>query len=107
MDIRKGDKVIILSGDDKGRTGTVLAVDREGRKVVVEKVRLVKRHHKAHRLGISQGGILEKEAAIPVSKVALVDKKGHATRVRKEIQKDGGRARVATTTGETIERPKG
>ncbi|MCA9757470.1 MAG: 50S ribosomal protein L24 [Candidatus Eisenbacteria bacterium] len=106
MKIRKGDKVIVLSGDDKGRTGKVIHVDPDKHKVIVEKVRLVKRHHKPGRLGI-QGGILEKEAFIPVSKVALVDKKGNPTRVRMETQKDGSRARVAVTTGETIDTPKG
>ena len=107
MDIRKGDKVIVLSGDDQGRTGRVIYVDPRGRKVIVEKIRLIKRHHKAGRMGLMQGGILEKEAAIPMSKVALVDKKGNPTRVRQELQKDGSRARVAVTTGETIEKPKG
>lgn len=107
MKIRKGDKVIVLSGDDEGRTGRVIFVDPKVGKVVVEKVRLIKRHHKAGRMGMMQGGILEKEAPIPISKVALVDKKGKATRVRTEQQKDGNRVRIAVTTGETIDKPKG
>ena len=107
MDIRKGDKVIVLSGDDQGRTGRVIHVFPEARRVIVEKIRLVKRHLKAGRMGMMQGGILEKEASIPMSKVALVDKKGNPTRVRSVLQKDGSRARVAVTTGETIEKPKG
>lgn len=107
MDIRKGDKVIVLSGDDQGRTGRVIHVDGAKQRVIVEKIRLVKRHHKAGRMGMMQGGILEKEAPIPMSKVALVDKKGNPTRVRIETQKDGSRARVAVTTGETIDKPKG
>jgi large subunit ribosomal protein L24 len=107
MNIRKGDKVIVLSGDDQGRTGKVIHVDAANRKVIVEKIRLVKRHHKAGRMGMMQGGILEKEAPIPMSKVALVDKKNNPTRIRSELQKDGTRVRIAVTTGETIEKPKG
>lgn len=103
MNIRKGDKVMVISGADKGRTGKVIAAYPKTGQIIVEKIRMVKRHHKAGRGGMMQGGIVEKELPIDVSKVALVDKKGNPTRVRTEVQKDGARSRVAVTTGEVFD----
>ena len=105
VSIAKGDQVIILSGTDKGKTGEVLEVLPKDGLVVVEKIRLVKRHAKAGRFGLQQGGIIEKEAPIHACKVALVDKKGNGTRIRRS---GAGRSksRVAATTGEIFDRRK-
>lgn len=102
MNIRTGDKVIVISGAQKGESGKVIAVVPERSMVYVEKIRIIKRHYKAGQYGLMQGGIVEKEAPIHVSKVALVDKKGNPTRVRIERQGDGSKVRVAVTTGDVI-----
>lgn len=105
MNITKGDRVIILSGADKGKTGEVRAVYPKKGLVVVEKVRLVKRHAKAGRFGLQQSGVIEKEAPLPLCKVALVDKKGKPTRVR-STGEGKAKTRTAATTGEIFDRHK-
>jgi large subunit ribosomal protein L24 len=100
--IRKGDTVMVIAGDDKGKTGRVLAVDADKQRVVVEKVNFVKRHTKARRQG-SQGGILEKEAPLHLSNVQLYDPKaGRGTRVGVRVLPDGRRERVSRASGETL-----
>jgi len=100
--IRKGDTVMVIAGDDKGKTGRVLAVDEVKRRVVVEKVNFVKRHTKA-RSQTQQGGILEKEAPIHLSNVMLYDPKaGKGVRVGVRFTKDGKRERVSRATGDTL-----
>jgi large subunit ribosomal protein L24 len=102
MKIRKGDIVMVIAGDDKGKTGRVLAVDSEKQRVVVEKVNFVKRHTKARRQG-SQGGIIEKEAPLHLSNVQLYDAKaGRGTRVGVRVLPDGRRERVSRASGETL-----
>ena len=101
MKIKKGDQVVILSGDDKGKNGEVVkAMPKEG-KVVVQGVNLVKRHTKPSQT--TPGGIVTKEAPINVSNVALVDpKSGKATKVGyKEV--NGKKVRVARKSGEVID----
>jgi large subunit ribosomal protein L24 len=100
MKIKKGDKVIVLSGDDKGKTGEVLrAMPKEG-KVVVQGVNLIKRHTKPSQT--SAGGIVTKEAAIQVSNVAIVTADGKASKVGYKTV-DGLKKRVARKTGEVID----
>lgn len=106
MDVTKGDEVIILSGADKGKTGRVLHVFPKRGLVLVERIRMVKRHTKAGRQGLQQSEILEREAPIAVSKVALISA-GKPTRVRHEKSKDGTTLRVAVKGGQVIERKKG
>ena len=99
--IKKGDNVVVLSGKDKGKTGTVsLVMPKEG-KVVVEGVNVATRHRKPSQAN-PQGGIERREAPLHISKVAVADpKSGKPTRVRFE-QKDGKKVRVAVKSGETI-----
>ena len=105
--IRKGDTVQVIAGDDKGKTGRVLAVDEVKQRVVVEKINFVKRHTKARRQG-QQGGILEKEAPIHLSNVMLYDPKAErGTRVGIQTLPDGTRERISRATGETLPRPQG
>ena len=100
--IRKGDTVMVIAGDDKGKTGRVLAVDEAKRRVIVEKVNFVKRHTKA-RSQTQQGGILEKEAPIHLSNVMLYDPKaGKGVRVGVRFTKDGKRERVSRASGDTL-----
>ena len=100
--IKKGDSVVIRSGKDKGRTGTVLQVLPKDEKVLVAGVNIATRHRKPTQ-GNPQGGIDRREAPLHISKVSLADPKdGKATRVRFET-KDGKKVRVAVKSGETID----
>ena len=99
MKIKKNDTVIVISGDDKGKTGVVKqAMPKEG-KVIVEGVNMVKRHTKPSQN--NAGGIVTKEAAIHVSNVALVSN-GKATKVGYKTV-DGKKVRVARKTGAVID----
>lgn len=100
--IKKGDKVVVLTGRDKGKTGEVVKVLPSESRVVVSGVNTVKRHQRATQT--SAGGIEEKDAAIHVSNVALADPKtGEATRVGFKTGKDGKKVRVAKKSGEVID----
>jgi large subunit ribosomal protein L24 len=101
--IRKGDKVVVLSGRDKGKTGEITAAMPKDGKVVVSGVNIATRHKKATQEN-PQGGLERREAPMHVSKVAIVDPKdGKATRVRFETAKDGKKVRVAARSGEKID----
>jgi large subunit ribosomal protein L24 len=98
--IKKGDRVIVLSGKDKGRTGEVVrALPKDG-KVVVSGVNVAVRHKKASQAN-PQGGLERSEAPLHVSKVAHVTADGKPTRVRFE-ERDGKKVRVSVKTGEVI-----
>jgi len=100
--IKKGDNVVVRSGKDKGRTGTVLQVMPKEGKVVVQGVNVAVRHRKPTQVN-PQGGIERREAPMAIAKVGLADPKtGKATRVRFE-EKDGKKVRVAVKSGETID----
>ncbi|MET0519888.1 MAG: 50S ribosomal protein L24 [Burkholderiaceae bacterium] len=99
--IRKGDRVVVRSGKDKGRTGTVLQVMPKADKVVVEGVNVAARHRKPSQAN-PQGGIDRKEAPLHISKVAVAGADGKPTRVRFE-ERDGRKVRVAVKSGETID----
>jgi large subunit ribosomal protein L24 len=100
--IKKGDKVIVITGRDRGKQGEVLRVLREENRVVVQGVHIVKRHTRQN--AGNPGGIIEKEAAIHVSNVAHIDpKSGKATKVGFKILADGRKVRVARRSGETID----
>ncbi len=101
--IKKGDSVVVLSGKDKGQTGTVAKVMPKDGKIVVEGVNIAARHRKPSQTN-PQGGIDRFEAPMHISKVALADpKSGKPTRVRFEVKKDGTKVRVAVKSGETID----
>ena len=98
--IKKGDRVVLLTGKDKGQKGSVLKVLPKENRVLVEGINLVKRHTKATQQD-PQGGIKTKEASVHVSNVALVDKNGKPTRDGFKVDGDK-KVRVAKTTGEVI-----
>ncbi len=100
--IKKGDSVVVRSGKDKGRTGTVLAVMPKVEKVLVSGVNIAARHRKPTQAN-PQGGIDRREAPMHISKVSVADPKdGKATRVRFETM-DGKKVRVAVKSGEKID----
>ena len=98
--IKTGDKVVVLSGKDKGRTGEVVKAMPKAGKVVVSGVNVHARHRTPTQLN-PQGGIERKEAPLHVSKVAIATADGKPTRVRFEVR-DGKKDRVAAKTGELI-----
>ena len=101
--IRKGDQVIVMSGRDKGRRGAVLQVLGDGR-VVIESINRVKKHQKPNPQANKQGGIIEKEMPLPVSKVAIWNpsaKKGD--RVGIKTLADGKRVRFFKSNGEMLD----
>jgi large subunit ribosomal protein L24 len=100
--IRKGDNVIVISGKDKGKTGKVLRVWPEDERCTVEKINVIKRHTKPSPTN-REGGIIEREAPIHMSKVMPVDPEtGKGTRVRTRVESDGSKSRIAKS-GKVIE----
>ena len=99
--IKKGDRVVVLTGKDKGRQGNVLKVMPKEQRVVVEGLNMVQRHTRPTQ-GDPQGGIKHKEAALHISNVALVDPKtGGPTKVGFRVE-DGKKVRFAKKSGEVI-----
>jgi len=98
--IRKGDRVMVLTGKDKGREGSVTKVWPKEARVLVSGLNMVQRHTRPSQ-GDPQGGIKNKEAPIHISNVAVVDSKGKPTRVGFRMDGDK-KVRIAKTTGEVI-----
>jgi large subunit ribosomal protein L24 len=100
--LKKNDKVIILSGKEKGKIGAVLKIETDKSHAIVEKLNIVKRHSKAGAKG-AKGGIIEKEAPIHISKLMLIcNKCAEPTRVGKRILEDGSKVRVCKKCGELL-----
>lgn len=101
--ILKDDEVIVLTGKEKGRRGTVKKVDLKEQRVVVDNLNLVKRHVRASQ-DEPQGGIKEREASIHISNVALIDpSENSATRVGFRSLEDGKKVRYAKKSGEVFD----
>ena len=100
--IKKGDTVIVNSGEYKGRQGRVLEVIRDKKKAIVEGINLVSKHTKPNAKS-PQGGILKKEAPIHVSNLMLIDpKSGEKTRIGRRLNEDNKLVRYAKKSGEEI-----
>ncbi|MDQ8726449.1 50S ribosomal protein L24 [Bradyrhizobium sp. LHD-71] len=99
--IRKGDRVMVLSGREKGRTGEVFEVRPTENRALVRGINMVKRHQK--QTAQQEGGIISKEAPIHLSNLAYVGKDGKPTRVGFKIQADGTKVRVAKRSGAEID----
>ena len=100
--IRKGDRVIVTAGRDKGRTGEVVDVRPGENRALVRGVNMVKRHQK--QSASQEGGIVSKEAPIHLSNVAISDPKdGKPTRVGFKVRQDGTKVRVAKRSGAEID----
>ena len=101
--IKKGDKVIVLAGRDKGRSGQVRSVNPTDGRAIVEGVNLVKRHTKPSAQN-AEGGVISKEATIDLSNLALADPKdGKPTRVGFKVLDDGRKVRFAKRSGDLID----
>jgi large subunit ribosomal protein L24 len=101
--IRKGDTVVVITGRERGKSGKVLSVDPGAGQVVVEKLNIIKRHTKPNQK-VKQGGILEREAPLHLSKVMLVcPVTQKPTRVGIRTSEDGRRVRFSKKSNETVE----
>ena len=108
MRIKRGDKVVVTTGKDKGKEGKVLVVDRKKDRVIVEGVNMIKKHQKVNAAN-QKGGIISKEAPIHVSNVMFLYK-GKPTKIGyqvEKVEKDGKtittKKRIAKTTGDVID----
>jgi large subunit ribosomal protein L24 len=99
--LRKGDTVVVISGKNKGATGTVQRIDHARNRIVVEGVNIVKKHRRA-RLPGETSRILQEEAALHASNVMLVDADGNRSRVAYTRDADGKKGRVARSNGQAI-----
>jgi large subunit ribosomal protein L24 len=107
MKVRSGDRVQVMSGKDRGKTGRILRVDTKRERVFVEGLNMVKRHTRPSQVPGAQsdaalGGVIEREGPIHVSNVMILDGKGQPTRIKIE-REDGQRFRVAKTTGARLD----
>lgn len=102
--IKKNDKVIVQTGKEKGKIGTVLKVDAEKGRVIVEKMNMVKRHTRPGGRQTAQGGIVEKESPIQLSNLMLVcNKCAEPTRIGRRLLEDGSKVRICKKCGELID----
>ena len=100
--IRKGDKVVVLTGKDKGKTGEVIRVMPTENRALVRGVNMIRKHQK--QTAAVQGGIIVKEGSIHLSNIALADPSdGKPTRVGFRFEKDGRKVRIAKRSGEVID----
>jgi large subunit ribosomal protein L24 len=99
LKIRKGDRVVVLSGKDRGKSGTVMRVIPKTNKVIVEGVNVAKKHQRATKATM-QGGIIDRDMPMPISAVAVVSPgDGKATRVGYRLDEQGRKIRICKRTG--------
>ena len=103
LHVKKGDRVVILAGKDKGKEGRILQVLKAKGRVLVEGVNQVKRHQKPNQQ-MQKGGIIEKEASVHISNVQVVDADGNGTRVKRIRNAEGKTVRVAVRSGEQLDK---
>lgn len=102
LHIRKNDQVVVIAGKDKGKTGKVLRVFPQAKRVVVENINMVKKAQRKTQQN-QQGGFVEIEVPVHISNVMLLDKKTNKpTRVGTSVLKDGSKVRISKRSGEAI-----
>ncbi|WP_319530334.1 50S ribosomal protein L24 [uncultured Cohaesibacter sp.] len=100
--LKKGDRVIVLAGKDKGKSGEIVQVMPAEERAIVRGINLVKRHQRQTQ--VQEGGIITKEASIHLSNLAIADPKDNKpTRVGFEVKEDGTKVRVAKRSGDVID----
>lgn len=104
LQVRKGDRIVVIAGKDKGKKGLILEAYPSKGRVLVEGVNMMKRHTRPNQAN-PQGGVVEREAPIHASNVMIVDpKSGEPTRIGKKILKDGTKVRYAKKSGEILDK---
>ena len=102
LHVKKGDTVLVIAGNDKGKQGKVMSVDVKSQRAIVEGVRIISKHTRPNAEH-PQGGIIKQEAPIHISNLMVVDNSGKPTRVgRKKDEKTGKLIRYSKKTGEII-----
>ncbi|MCZ2141322.1 MAG: 50S ribosomal protein L24 [Bacteroidia bacterium] len=101
LHIKKGDTVMVIAGDDKGKKGRVIEVFNEKKRALVEGINIVSRHTKPNAQN-QQGGIIKKEAPVNISNLKVVDKSGNATRIGRRLSSDRKLVRFSKKSGEEI-----
>jgi large subunit ribosomal protein L24 len=102
LHVKKGDTVLVLSGNDKGKQGKVMRVDVKNNRTIVEGVRIISKHTRPNTEH-PQGGIIKQEAPIHISNLMVVDKNGTPSRIGRKIDESTGKlARYSKKTGEII-----
>ena len=102
LHVKKGDTVLVIAGNDKGKQGKVMSVDVKSQRAIVEGVRIMSKHTRPNAEH-PQGGIIKQEAPIHISNLMVVDKSGKPTRIgRKKDEKTGKSIRYSKKTGEII-----
>jgi large subunit ribosomal protein L24 len=102
MNFKKGDKVVVITGKDKSKSGKILQILKKDSRVVVEGINVIKRHQKPTASN-QTGGIIERESSIHISNIMMVDSKsGKGTRIGHEINKDGQKVRISKKSNEKI-----
>ena len=104
MRVKKGDRVVVIAGKDKGAKGKVIAAYPRQDKVLVEGVNRVKKHERIRttQRGSKTGGIVTQEAPIHISNVQILDDQGKPTRVGYRVDENGTKVRIARTTGKEL-----
>lgn len=102
LHIKKGDMVLVIAGDDKGKKGRVIEVLNEEQRALVEGINIVSRHTKPNAQN-QQGGIIKKEAPVNISNLKVLDKNGNPTRVGRKLNDAGKLVRYAKKSGEIID----
>ncbi len=104
LNIKKEDRVLVIAGRDRGKVGKVLRVLPDRKRVLVEKVNMIKRHTRGGASQTGQGGIVEKEAPVQISNLKLIcGKCTEPTRVGRKVLEDGRRVRVCKKCGEQLD----
>ena len=101
MFVKKGDNVVVIAGTQKGKKGTVLSVDVEKQRAIVEGVNMMSKHTKPNTEN-PKGGIIKKEASIHVSNIMVCDKDGKAGRIGRKKDEQGKSVRYSKKSGEVI-----
>jgi large subunit ribosomal protein L24 len=102
LHVKKGDMVIVIAGDDKGKKGRVIEVMNAKNRALVEGVNIVSRHTKPNAQN-QQGGIIKKEAPINISNLKVIDKNGNPTKVGRKVNDAGKLVRYSKKSGEIID----
>lgn len=104
VNYKKGDNVLVISGDDKGKSGKIVSIFPEKMRVIVEGVNFLKKHNKPTQK-VPQGGIIKKEGTLHISNIKLIcNKCNKPTNVKRERTKEGKRVRVCKKCGEIMDK---
>jgi large subunit ribosomal protein L24 len=100
LKLKKGDRIVVLKGKDRGKEGVIAAVDPKKNKIIVDGINIAKKHQKSTKATM-QAGIIDKDMPMDASNVAIVSK-GKPSRIGYRVEADGSKVRIAVKTGEVL-----